>query len=165
MASIFLSRLAEINMLESGRMVNFTDMAFSILPMVANTMEHSAKVRCMENVFLLGQTEINILVNTKMERWRAKGPIYGQTKINMLDVGKMVNFMEREHFSTSTEKNILANGKKIREMRQGTLILSDGRKYIGGWKNNKSHGSGVLYKKNGKIILKGEWKQGRYIGK
>ena len=34
----------------------------------------------------------------------------------------------------------------------GTFSLSNGEKYIGGFKNDKVHGQGTYYQKDGKII-------------
>jgi len=48
---------------------------------------------------------------------------------------------------------------------QGTLTWpSDGAKYVGQFKNDKAHGKGTTYDSNGKIIDKGTWHEGKYVG-
>lgn len=42
---------------------------------------------------------------------------------------------------------------------QGTFSWSDGRKYVGGWKDGKQHGDGVFTDENG-ISKKGKWNEG-----
>ena len=41
---------------------------------------------------------------------------------------------------------------------QGTITYSTGEKYIGGWKDGKKHGQGTFYHPDGRIGLKGIWK-------
>ena len=47
---------------------------------------------------------------------------------------------------------------------QGTYTWEDGRKYTGEWKDGKEHGQGILYDSNGKVIQKGTFENGEYVG-
>ncbi|MBU60932.1 MAG: hypothetical protein CMI26_00355 [Opitutae bacterium] len=48
---------------------------------------------------------------------------------------------------------------------QGLFAFSDGSRYLGKWKNGLFHGGGILYGRNGKIKLEGEWINGLLNGK
>ena len=43
----------------------------------------------------------------------------------------------------------------------GKIIFDNGEYYIGQLKNNKRHGKGVEYSKDGKIIFEGDWVEGK----
>ena len=45
----------------------------------------------------------------------------------------------------------------------GTYDWQDGAKYTGPWQGNKMHGEGTLYGPDGKIIHKGNFKNGEYV--
>ncbi len=45
---------------------------------------------------------------------------------------------------------------------QGTLIMQDGRRYEGRWKDGQPHEEGTMTNPNGKTE-KGIWKAGKYI--
>lgn len=51
------------------------------------------------------------------------------------------------------------------ENGKGTYLFADGSRYEGEWKDNLSHGMGRLYNENGRMILKGLWSEGVYLGK
>lgn len=45
---------------------------------------------------------------------------------------------------------------------QGTAVFSSGKKYVGHFKNGKASGQGVLYDKNGAVLKKGTWVNGKF---
>ena len=51
------------------------------------------------------------------------------------------------------------NGWKHR----GTSIDSDGTKYVGEFKDDKSHGQGTLTHPDGRVVS-GLWKDGKFLG-
>lgn len=68
-------------------------------------------------------------------------------------------------------KIFLTNGQKIeidyinnKPGTHGTIIMPDGRKYVGEINNFSAHGLGSLYSSSGKLIYKGEWKDGNVNG-
>lgn len=52
------------------------------------------------------------------------------------------------------------DGKKTGE---GYELFQDGRKYVGHYKNDKYNGFGTFYDKAGKILFKGEWRDGNIV--
>ena len=52
------------------------------------------------------------------------------------------------------------DGKKTGE---GYELYQDGRKYVGHFENDRYNGYGTFYDKNGRIIFKGEWRNGSII--
>jgi hypothetical protein len=46
----------------------------------------------------------------------------------------------------------------------GTLVFTDGRKYIGDFKDGMRTGKGVLYDKQGAVINEGIWAENRFVG-
>jgi len=54
--------------------------------------------------------------------------------------------------------------KQDKKEGKGTYIWKDGGKYVGEWKNDKMHGKGVEYDSRGKVIHKGLWDNGKFIG-
>ena len=53
---------------------------------------------------------------------------------------------------------------KMKYEGKGKVIFYDGSYYIGQFKNDLFNGKGIYYTKNGKIILKGEWLNGKIEG-
>jgi hypothetical protein len=47
---------------------------------------------------------------------------------------------------------------------KGTLTLSDGRKFVGEFKDGKRHGDGTVFNTDGIVEVTGEWKDGVYEG-
>ena len=45
-----------------------------------------------------------------------------------------------------------------------TLTYPDGTKYVGQVKDGKPHGQGTMYNSKGKVILKGTFEDGDYVG-
>lgn len=58
-------------------------------------------------------------------------------------------------------KGDMQNGMRHGE---GTYFYKDGRKYVGQWKDDKEHGSGVLYSYNRNKIYDGQWQNGMRHG-
>jgi hypothetical protein len=54
--------------------------------------------------------------------------------------------------------------KQNKQEGKGTYTWKDGGKYVGEWKNHKMHGKGVEYDPKGKVIHKGLWDNGKFIG-
>ena len=50
-------------------------------------------------------------------------------------------------------------------LRQGMFTGTDGKKYVGQWKDGKRHGLGTSYNPDGSIYQKGTFKDGEYVGK
>ncbi|EAY25270.1 putative phosphatidylinositol-4-phosphate 5-kinase [Microscilla marina ATCC 23134] len=48
---------------------------------------------------------------------------------------------------------------------KGSYHWPSGDKFVGEWKNDKRNGPGIFYKKNGKIVAKGIWKDNKFIKK
>lgn len=46
---------------------------------------------------------------------------------------------------------------------QGTMVLQDGRRYVGSFAAGKPNGYGSLYDPSGKLLLKGNWKNGAFV--
>jgi len=53
------------------------------------------------------------------------------------------------------------DGKKTGE---GYEVFQDGRKYVGQFENNLPNGFGTLYDPHGKVIVKGKWQNGAFVG-
>ena len=50
----------------------------------------------------------------------------------------------------------------------GEINYKDGKKYIGEWGGHygiRKHGLGTLYSADGKVLNKGRWEKGEYVGK
>lgn len=45
----------------------------------------------------------------------------------------------------------------------GTYTWPGGAKHVGGWRNNKPHGQGILYDSGGIVIREGIWKDGNFV--
>ncbi|MCL1865737.1 MAG: hypothetical protein FWF73_08005 [Spirochaetes bacterium] len=48
---------------------------------------------------------------------------------------------------------------------EGTMTYDLMGKYVGEWKDDKMHGQGTLYDSYGRILQKGTFRDGEYIGK
>lgn len=47
---------------------------------------------------------------------------------------------------------------------KGVLIYASGNRYEGDFKDGKIHGIGTLYNSKNKILKKGRWEKGEYVG-
>lgn len=82
----------------------------------------------------------------------------GQKNANN-DWDEFDEFEDVDNTSKKNSSNNLINGKSI------TMRYSNGRKYIGEFKNNQRSGTGKLYDADGKIIYEGEWLNDKKNGK
>ncbi len=57
-------------------------------------------------------------------------------------------------------------GNSVNDKREGHGVFyqANGDRYEGNYVNGKREGHGVEYNKDGTIKLKGEWKEGKFVG-
>lgn len=57
-------------------------------------------------------------------------------------------------------------GEWIQDTRHGngTLTSRDGSKHCGEWRNDKMHGHGIRLAKDGKVLQRGRWEDGEFVG-
>ena len=78
---------------------------------LVSTKENGALIKCMVKEYLLGQTIVNISVNTSVIKNVGMVNSYGQMEDATVENGKMENNTERGTILQALAKNIMGNGK------------------------------------------------------
>merc|ERR1712050_527948 len=82
-------------------------------------------------------------------------------------VGQFVNGERHGYGVYSCEgsmKNYAGNFENDVRSGHGTYTYEDGSKYVGNWENDKFHGYGTFTDPSGKVILRGTFRRGEFIG-